>query len=88
MDKEIFAAQMQGMATVLKGHKATDADWPIVMEIYWSKFQSWTNERFIRAVSLRIETSAFFPAISEVIEAGIQARPRQYFQMPVDKGQA
>lgn len=70
MDESVFAAQMQGMATVLKGRKATDADWTTVMEIYWSMFQRWPNERFLAAVSRCVATSPFFPAPSDLIETG------------------
>lgn len=46
------------------------AEWPTILDLYWRRFHNWTDERFIKAVAVHCETSKFFPAPAELIEAG------------------
>jgi hypothetical protein len=69
MTYEVFLKQMTGMAIVYK-EPLDDVRWPVLLDIYWARFRSWPEARFLAVVDLHLTISKFFPKPFDLLELG------------------
>src|SRR3990167_8169867 len=66
----VYQEQMAGMRLTLLLRKDQEENWPTILDLYWKRFQGWSDERFMKAVYQHCEQSRYFPARADLIEAG------------------